>query len=110
MKRINVIFRTMLVALFSVAMLSQISVANDKSSDSCNVKECKIETSAFSSRCKMKIEGKVLELDGVKEAFLDMSDRVLTVKYDENKANKDLFLEEIKKLGYDCKFVSTASK
>jgi|SRR5215831_19568093 len=61
-----------------------------------------IKTSAVCDECKARIESAVMELDGVKKAELDLSDKTLTVRYTADKVSLDQIKAAISKAGYDA--------
>jgi copper chaperone CopZ len=67
-----------------------------------NDKVVKIKTSAKCGMCKRKLEREVSLSKGVKEAQLDLADKVLTVKYHDGKTDEDKIRETVTKIGYDA--------
>lgn len=80
----------MLIALFSMSFVKQ------------NVKEVVIKTSAECGMCKERIEEKLNYTKGVTYVELDVSSKLLTVKYKEEKISLEKIREILSDLGYDA--------
>lgn len=76
----------------------QANAATTSNSD----KIVKIKTSAKCGMCKRKLEREVTLSKGVKEAQLDLKDKVLTVKYHDGKTDENKIRETVTKIGYDA--------
>mgnify|MGYP000312526779 CR=1 FL=1 len=61
-----------------------------------------IKTSAVCNHCKTKIEKGLLKQKGVKEAILNLDNKILTVTYDSDKITPEKLRASISKLGYDA--------
>ncbi|MEM8585210.1 MAG: heavy metal-associated domain-containing protein [Bacteroidota bacterium] len=59
-----------------------------------------IKTTAICGMCKVRIEGKVKELEGVVSASLDLVSRKLRVRYDADLLSLDMIREAIASVGY----------
>lgn len=77
-------------------------VGINSNAQSNKIKTAEIKTSAVCETCKERIEGKVLKLDGVSEANLDVETKILTIKYDESKISLEEIRIAISKIGYDA--------
>ncbi|MBN8701962.1 MAG: heavy-metal-associated domain-containing protein [Bacteroidetes bacterium] len=64
--------------------------------------EIRIKTSAQCEMCKKKIEKAVKAVDGVGKATLNLSDKVITVKFNSSKTNADAIRKAINAVGYDA--------
>lgn len=76
--------------------------AVNSNAQSNELKTAEIKTSAVCEMCKERIEKKVLKLNGVIEANLDIDTKILNVKYDESKTSLEEIRTEISKTGYDA--------
>lgn len=94
MKVNNSIFGAILLMIFFVGINS-----NAQSNE---LKTAEIKTSAVCEMCKERIEEKVLKLDGVSKANLDVETKLLTVEYDESKISLKEIRIAISKTGYDA--------
>lgn len=61
-----------------------------------------IQTNAKCGMCKTHIEGKLLELDGVQSAELDLETKAVTVKYKGGKVSADQLRQAISAAGYQA--------
>lgn len=92
-KRLKIIkMKTLLIVL-------SISFANFTFSQT---KTVEIKTSAECGMCKKKIEETLNYTKGVKFAELDMSTKVVTVKYSEDKISLDKIRETLSEIGYSA--------
>jgi copper chaperone CopZ len=66
------------------------------------IKEVKILTSAVCDHCKSKIEKKVNKLDGIESLELDVTTKILTVKYDSDLVTVAQIKTSITKAGYSA--------
>ncbi len=62
----------------------------------------KVKTSAICKMCKSKIERDLLLTKGVKDAELNLDDKVVTVTYNAAKTTPELIRVAITKSGYDA--------
>lgn len=51
--------------------------------------------------CKSSIEGALQPLDGVQEAVVEVSERTVTVRYNERVVGRERFIAAIEEQGYD---------
>ena len=51
--------------------------------------------------CKQSIEGALAPIDGVDSATVDVTDRSVTVRYDESSVSRDMLVEAIAEQGYE---------
>lgn len=65
-------------------------------------KQVKIKTSAKCEMCKERIEKNLTFTKGVKEAFLNLDDKSVTVTYNPKKTDVDKIKAAISKTGYDA--------
>lgn len=79
-----------LIALLSMSFVKQ------------TVKEVVIKTSSECGMCKERIEEKLNYTKGITFVDLDVSTKLLTVKYKEEKISVDKIKEIISNLGYDA--------
>jgi periplasmic mercuric ion binding protein len=68
-------------------------------------KEVKIKTSAQCEECKERIEKNLTLTKGVKEAVLNLDDKVVTVKYNSKKIDEAAIIKVITDIGYDANSV-----
>ena len=73
-------------------------------------KEIKIKTSAICEMCKARIERNLGLSKGVKESNLDLSNKVVTVKYNPSKTTPEAIKATIVKTGYDADEVTANQK
>jgi copper chaperone CopZ len=73
-------------------------------------KEIKIKTSAVCEMCKARIERNLAFEKGVKEANLDVSTKVVTIKYNPAKTDIAKLKANITKTGYDADEVTADPK
>lgn len=62
----------------------------------------KIKTDAVCGECKVRIEGNVVKLKGVKNAILDLSTKVLTVTYNSDKVDAATIKKAVTDTGYSA--------
>jgi mercuric ion binding protein len=65
-------------------------------------KEIKIKTSAICEMCKARLERNLGLSKGIKEANLDLTDKVITVKYNPGKTTPEAIKTIINNTGYDA--------
>lgn len=70
--------------------------------------EVRIMTSAYSFMCKTNIETAVKKLNGVNEAFLELSNKTLTVKYNPLKTTQEKIADVVANLGYKAEIIKEA--
>lgn len=73
-------------------------------------KEIKIKTSAICEMCKARIERNLGLSKGVKEANLDLNNKVVTVKYNPSKTTAEAVKATITNTGYDADELPAAEK
>lgn len=73
-------------------------------------KEVKIKTSAICEMCKERIERNLAFEKGVKESSLNLTDKVITVKYNPKKTDVSKIKANIAKTGYDADEVTADEK
>ena len=73
-------------------------------------KEVKIKTSAICEMCKERIERNLAFEKGVKESNLDLTNKVVTVKYNPKKTDLSKIKANISKTGYDADEVTADEK
>jgi copper chaperone CopZ len=83
--------------VFAAVLSFSVSLAANKN----EVKE-KITTSAVCSMCKDRIESNLKKIDGILESSLDVSSKVLTVKFDKTKISLDDIRQKLSQIGYDA--------
>ncbi len=62
----------------------------------------KIKTSAQCGSCESRIEGTLNKMAGIKMTDLNLSNKVLTVKYDSAKTSAEAIKKTVLSLGYDA--------
>ncbi|MCF0073590.1 cation transporter [Dyadobacter sp. CY261] len=73
-------------------------------------KEVKIKTSAICEMCKARIERNLGLSKGVKESNLDLSNKVVTVKYNPEKTTPEAIKATIINIGYDADELPASQK
>ncbi len=61
-----------------------------------------IQTDAVCGHCKERIEGKVVQLKGVKNATLDLNTKILTVTYNPEKVDAATIKKTVTETGYQA--------
>jgi periplasmic mercuric ion binding protein len=84
--------------LFSLIFSFALTMGFAQSTD----KEVKIKTSAICEMCKERLERNLGLSKGVKEAELNLDNKVMTVKYNPKKTDVASIKETIMKTGYDA--------
>lgn len=92
--------------LFLVICFSSLSLL----AQSGDLKEVKFKTSAICETCKSKIEKALGKIDGVEYANLDLSDKYVSVRFDNSKTDEDKIKQAISKTGYDAEDVKADKK
>jgi copper chaperone CopZ len=92
------LFRLALIAVTSVIIFSSMNVFAN---------EIQIRTSAFSEMCKNKIESVLKNQKGVSDAFLSMSDKIVTITYNSDMVKPEDLQKSIKELGYDADLIKS---
>jgi len=90
--------KTTLLSVTLALLLSLFSFAKDGGKDG----EVKIKTSAICEMCKERIERNLAFEKGVKESFLNLKDKVVTIKYNPKKTDVAKLKANIAKSGYDA--------
>ena len=93
-----------LSSLLTLSLVGTSVVADDKD------KEVKIKTSAICEMCKARIERNLAFEKGVKEATLDVTTKVVTIKYNPAKTDVAKLKANITKTGYDADEVTADPK
>lgn len=70
----------------------------------------KIKTDAVCGECKARIEGNVVKLKGVKNAILNLEDKVLTVTYNTDKVDAATIKKAVTETGYSADDVAGDDK
>lgn len=86
------------VSLFSVLFLMSFFLGQAVYAQ----KEVQIKTSATCDMCKTKIEKALKSEEGVKSANLDLTTKIVTVKFDEKVTDEFKIKNCISKVGYDA--------
>lgn len=86
---------TILSFLTALLLGMNVAIAGDD-------KEIKIKTSAICEMCKARIERNLGLSKGVKESNLNLSNKVVTVRYNPNKTTPDAIKATIVNTGYDA--------
>jgi copper chaperone CopZ len=74
------------------------------------IKEVKIQTSAVCGMCKTRIEKSINQLDGIKNAILNVDDKIATVKYDDKTTNPNKIRKAISMAGYKADDLAADAK
>jgi periplasmic mercuric ion binding protein len=90
------VFSLFMLVLF-IILMNNCSYAQKK-----NKEEIKIKTSAVCSMCKDRIEQNLAFEKGISDVSLDVSSKIVTVKYNSKKTNPDKIRLAISKIGYDA--------
>lgn len=86
------------IILFVTALFLSVNFVQADGKD----KEVKFKTSAICGMCKARIERNLGLSKGVKESNLDLSDKVITVRYNPDKTTEAAIRATINKTGYDA--------
>jgi len=86
------------IILFVAVMFLAINLVQADGKD----KEVKFKTSAICEMCKARIERNLGLSKGVKESNLDLSNKVVTVKYNPDKTTEEAIKATINNTGYDA--------
>lgn len=97
-------------SIFWSIVLMMLLLAVNSNAQLYELKTAEIKTSAVCEMCKERIEKKVLQLEGVIEANLDIDTKILNVKYDESKISLEEIRTAISKTGYDADDVKREPK
>ena len=84
-----------ILSIAAFFMMANMALANDE-------KQIKIKTTAICSMCKARIERTLGLSKGIKEANLDLSDKVVTVSYNPKKTTPEAIKATIVNTGYDA--------
>ncbi|MBS3999950.1 MAG: heavy-metal-associated domain-containing protein [Desulfobulbaceae bacterium] len=90
-------FIAILIGVALTLSLSNGSFAADE-----KMTEVKIETSAYSFMCKNRIETELKNLKGVEDSYLNLDDKIVTIKYNPNTVKPNEMMKVIKNMGYDA--------
>lgn len=96
--------RTLLLTALTSLMMLGTGVAWASPRDD-KEKAVKIKTSAICGMCKARIERNLAFEKGVKEATLDVTSKVVTIKYNPAKTDLTKLKANISKTGYDAEEV-----
>lgn len=70
----------------------------------------KIKTDAVCCECKDRIEGNVVKLKGVKNAVLNLEDKILTVTYNSDKVSATDIKKAVTDTGYSADEIAGSDK
>lgn len=95
-----VLLCTLLCGIIAFTACSSTKNAS-KDANAGSTKTVKLHTTAQCGSCEARIEGAVNKMTGIKTADLNVSDKVLTVKYDSAKTTPEAIKKTVLSLGYD---------
>jgi len=100
-----------LVVAFTFGLfLSNVVNAQVANNNQKELAEVKILTSAKCGDCKSKIETALTKQSGVESASLDLTSKVVTVKYDKNKTSESVLTSAVKDSGYTAEIFNGTTK
>lgn len=102
---IKKIMALMAFAMFAIASFNGAAVAEENAKSDV----CKIKTNAFCNGCKTKIEGKLKKTDGVMQSSLNLSNKVVSIKYNPAETNPDKLLAQVTSLGYEANVMKSGT-
>lgn len=88
--------KTIILLTFALFFVLNLAQADGKD------KEVKFKTSAICEMCKARIERNLGLSKGVKESNLDLTDKVVTVRYNPEKTTEEAIKATINNTGYDA--------
>jgi copper chaperone CopZ len=86
----------------SILIIGLLVISNSVFSQSKDLKEVQIQTSAQCLECKVRIEEKLLYSKGIKYATLDDRTKIVTVGYSSKKLTEAQIKQFIAETGYDA--------
>jgi copper chaperone CopZ len=96
------------IVMFIVAAITIVTFGYTKSSAQAELVqkyEVKIKTSAYSQMCKNRIETELKDQKGVVDAYLDLSEQIVTITYNHNEVKSEKLKELIADMGYDTNII-----
>ena len=91
--------------VLTIAIIAVMAIATTVAS-AATIKKAEIQTSAYSFEQKSKMETKLMDMDGIEDAYLNTSDKVLTVEYDEEQISVDMITYKIvNELGFQAELI-----
>ncbi len=95
--------KTLFLGIILISAFSFTSVAQ-------KLETARILTSATCGACKSKIESTIAYEKGVKDANVDLSDKVLTVKYKSGKTTPEKLVAALQKIGVKASILKKGDK
>ena len=74
--------------------------------DTVKTSEATIKTSAYDWASKNAIENKLRQIDGVKEAVVNLDEKLITATYDSKKVSAETLVYAVIELGYEAQVVA----
>ncbi|MBI5219927.1 MAG: heavy-metal-associated domain-containing protein [Bacteroidia bacterium] len=102
MKNLRILFIAFLSVAFLLTLNNKVFAGNDK--------EIKIKTEFHCANGKATIEKEMAKVDGVKSVVADLETKVVTIKYDPAKQDKDKLAAALEKIGYKNEFTKPGTK
>ncbi|MBS3999949.1 MAG: heavy-metal-associated domain-containing protein [Desulfobulbaceae bacterium] len=99
--------RFLLVVIGVAVVLSGFVAAFSAEED---LQEVKIKTSAYSFMCKNRIETELKNINGIEDSFLNLDDKIVTIKYNSKSINPDEMKKNIEDLGYEAEIMKNSTQ
>jgi copper chaperone CopZ len=103
MKKLKYVFITFLGIIYLIGLNNSVFANVDEST-------IKIKTEFHCNGGKTKIESEISKIDGVISVVADLETKIVTIKYDSAKLNKDKLVEAIEKTGHKTEFTKEGTK
>ncbi len=104
MKKLNSIFAILLTAILFLSISLQANAVTGKE------KEIKIKVFFHCGNGKALLEKELGKTEGIKSVVADLQTKVVTIKYDPAKQDKDKLVAAIEKIGYTTEFTKDGTK
>lgn len=103
-----IMLRRFLLVVISVAVVLSGFVAAFSAEE--DLKEVKIKTSAYSFMCKNRIETELKNINGIEDSFLNLDDKVVTIKYNSKSINPEEMKKNIEDMGYEAEIMKNLTQ
>ena len=98
------------ILVFALISIFFIGVTNQSCAQKEDIQKIAIKTMFHCANGKALIEKELAKVDGVKGVVADVETKLVTIKYDGAKLNKEKLVAEIEKTGYSTEFTAKDTK
>lgn len=95
--------------IISLLVISKFAIGQSKPTETANGFKIEIQTSAICQMCQHTLEEDLAFEKGVKEATLNLDNKVMTIVYNSKKTDPDKLRKRITKVGYHADWIERDS-